>query len=46
MGKTELGGPNAPIEVEDSYKTSLNLAILNDDGPSGGLFDEEDSLPW
>ena len=44
--KTELGGPNAPIEVEDSYKTSVHLAILNDDGPSGGLFDEEDSLPW
>ena len=44
--KTELGGPNAPIEVEDSYKTSVHLATLNDDGPSGGLFDEEDSLPW
>ena len=44
--KTELGGPNAPIEVEDSYKTSVHLAILNDDGPSGGLFDEEDTLPW
>ena len=25
---------------------SVDLAILNDDGPSGGLFDEEDSLPW
>ena len=44
--KTELGGPNAPIEVEDSYKTSLNLATLDDDGPSGGLFHEEDSIPW
>ena len=43
--KTELGGPNAPI-VEDSYKTSLNLATLDDDGPSGGLFHEEDSIPW
>ena len=33
--KTELGGPNAPIEVEDSYKTSLRLATLDNDGPSG-----------
>ena len=44
--KTELGGPNAPIEVEDSYKTSFNLATLDDDGPSGQLFDENDTLPW
>ena len=44
--KTELGGPNAPVEVEDSYKTSLNLATLDDDGPSGQLFHENDTLPW
>ena len=44
--KTELGGPKAPIEVEDSYKTSLRLATLNDDGPTGGLFHEDDEIPW
>ncbi len=44
--KTELGGPNAPIEVEESYKTSLRLATLDDDGPSGGLFHEDDTIPW
>ena len=44
--KTELGGPKAPIEVEDSYKTSLRLATLNDDGPSGGLFQGDDVIPW
>ena len=44
--KTELGGPNAPVEVEDSYKTSLKLATLPDDGPNGGLFHEEDTIPW
>ena len=44
--KTELGGPKAPIEVEDSYKTSLRLATLNDDGPSGGLFHEDEEIPW
>ena len=43
--KTELGGPKAPIEVEDSYKTSLRLATLNDDGPSGGLFHEDEEIP-
>ena len=44
--KTELGGPNAPMEVEDSYKTSLRLATLDDDGPSGELFHENDKIPW
>jgi NAD(P)-dependent dehydrogenase (short-subunit alcohol dehydrogenase family) len=44
--KTELGGPNAPMEVKDSYKTSLYLATLDKDGPTGGLFHEKDPLPW
>ncbi len=44
--KTELGGPNAPMDVKDSYKTSLRLATLDKDGPSGGLFHEDDAIPW
>ncbi len=44
--KTELGGPNAPMEIKDSYKTSLRLATLDDDGPTGGLFHEDDTIPW
>ena len=44
--KTELGGPKAPMEVKDSYKTSLRLATLDNDGPTGGLFHEEDTIPW
>ncbi len=44
--KTELGGPKAPIEVEDSYKTSVYLATLDHEGPTGGLFQENNALPW
>ena len=44
--KTELGGEYAPMEVENSYKTSLRLATLPDDGPTGGFFHEGDVLPW
>ncbi len=44
--KTELGGPNAPMEVADSYKTSVRLATLDESGPSGGFFHEENTLPW
>ncbi len=44
--KTELGGMNAPMEVADSYKTSVHLATLDENGPSGGFFHEGEALPW
>lgn len=44
--KTELGGPHAPMEIADSYKTSLYLATLDSNGPSGGFFHEKETLPW
>jgi NAD(P)-dependent dehydrogenase (short-subunit alcohol dehydrogenase family) len=44
--KTELGGPNAPMEVEDSAKTSVLLATLDNNGASGGFFHQGESLPW
>jgi NAD(P)-dependent dehydrogenase (short-subunit alcohol dehydrogenase family) len=44
--KTELGGPHAPMEVADSWKTSVRLATLDESGPSGGFFHEGDTLPW
>lgn len=44
--KTELGGPYAPMEVSESYKTSLRLATLDKHGPTGGFFHETETLPW
>lgn len=44
--KTELGGPMAPMEVADSGKTSVYLATLDANGPSGGFFHESETLPW
>lgn len=44
--KTELGGEHAPMEIADSYKTSLYLATLDKNGPTGGFFHETDGLPW
>lgn len=44
--KTELGGPGAPMEIADSYKTSVYLATLGENGPSGGFFHEAEALPW
>lgn len=44
--KTELGGPHAPMEITDSFKTSLRLATLDNHGPTGGFFHETETLPW
>jgi NAD(P)-dependent dehydrogenase (short-subunit alcohol dehydrogenase family) len=44
--KTELGGEHAPMEIADSAKTSVRLALLGPDGHTGGFFHENDQLPW
>lgn len=44
--KTDLGGEGAPMEVVDGAKTSVWLATLPEDGPSGGFFHMRDRLPW
>ena len=35
--KTEMGGEGAQMEIEDGAKTSVALATLGPDGPSGGF---------
>jgi NAD(P)-dependent dehydrogenase (short-subunit alcohol dehydrogenase family) len=44
--KTDLGGEQAPMEVEEGVKTSVALATLGDDGPTGGFFHMGETLPW
>ena len=44
--KTEMGGPNAIREIEDSADTAIWLASLPDDGPNGGFFKDREPLPW
>ncbi|MCW3098503.1 MAG: Short-chain dehydrogenase/reductase [Chthonomonadaceae bacterium] len=44
--KTELGGEGAPMELEDGAKTSVELATLAADGPSGGFFHLGQTLAW
>jgi len=44
--KTELGGAHATMEVADSAKTSVRLALLDENGPTGGFFHEAETLPW
>ncbi|PJD95353.1 MAG: short-chain dehydrogenase [Parachlamydia sp.] len=44
--KTEMGGPDAPMDVADGGKTSVQLALLSESGPTGGFYHLDDPLPW
>lgn len=44
--KTDMGGAEAPMEVSEGGKTSVQLATLPADGPSGGFFHLGEPLPW
>lgn len=44
--KTDMGGEAAPMEIPDGAKTSVILATLPADGPTGGYFHLGDTLPW
>jgi len=44
--KTEMGGDSAPLEVSEGGKTSVQLATLPADGPTGGYFHLGEPLPW
>ena len=44
--KTDMGGPNALISVERGAKTVVQLATLDENGPSGGLFHLNKAMSW
>jgi NAD(P)-dependent dehydrogenase (short-subunit alcohol dehydrogenase family) len=44
--KTDMGTDAAPMEIPDWAKTSVRLATLPDNGPTGGYFHMNDALPW
>jgi NAD(P)-dependent dehydrogenase (short-subunit alcohol dehydrogenase family) len=44
--KTDMGGEGAQLDVETGAKTSVELATLQDSGPTGGYFHLGKPLPW
>jgi NAD(P)-dependent dehydrogenase (short-subunit alcohol dehydrogenase family) len=44
--RTDMGGKNATLGLAEGAKTSVALAIVDEDGPSGGYFHLGDRLPW
>jgi len=44
--KTDMGTSAAPMEIVDGAKTGVELALLGEDGPTGGYFHLGKLLPW
>ena len=44
--KTDLGTDAAPMEVGEGAKTGVELALLGEDGPTGGYIHLGKPLPW
>ncbi|ESQ16249.1 MAG TPA: SDR family oxidoreductase [Chromatiaceae bacterium] len=44
--RTDMGGPNAEISVEEGAEGIVWAATLPDDGPSGGFFRHGEPIPW
>ncbi len=44
--KTEMGGPDAPLDLQEGAKTSVELALLPENGPTGGFYHLSEALPW
>jgi NAD(P)-dependent dehydrogenase (short-subunit alcohol dehydrogenase family) len=44
--KTDMGGAEADRTVEHGAETPVWLALLPENGPSGGFFRDKKPIPW
>ncbi|EPY23314.1 short chain dehydrogenase [Strigomonas culicis] len=44
--RTDMGGADADLCIEEGAETSVYLATLPSDGPTGGFFFKKEVLPW
>lgn len=44
--KSDMGGPNAPMELSEGGRLTAPFATLPADGPSGGFFRLDEKFPW
>ncbi len=44
--RTDMGGPQASRSVEQGAETAVWLAMLPQDGPTGGFFRDKKPIPW
>jgi NAD(P)-dependent dehydrogenase (short-subunit alcohol dehydrogenase family) len=44
--RTDMGGKEASLSIEEGVETTLRLALLGPDGPTGSFFHKDKVLPW
>jgi NAD(P)-dependent dehydrogenase (short-subunit alcohol dehydrogenase family) len=44
--QTRMGGGEADMSVADGARTAIKYATLDEDGPTGGFFFQDERLPW
>jgi len=44
--KTDMGTEAAPMEIPEGAKTGVALALLGEDGPTGGFFNDAGPVAW
>ncbi|NEI73168.1 SDR family NAD(P)-dependent oxidoreductase [Rhizobium lusitanum] len=44
--RTEMGGEDAPVGLEEGARTAVKYATLGEDGPTGSFFFLDERLPW
>ncbi len=44
--RTQMGGPDAPRTPAQGAETAVWLAMLPDDGPTGGFYRDKKPIPW
>ena len=44
--KTDLGGEEAPMTIEEGAKTIVDLCLIDENGPNGGYIHMGQQLPW
>ena len=44
--RTDMNAGEGAMDIPDGARTSVRLALVGDDGPQGGFFHLDDTLPW
>jgi len=44
--KTDMGGAHAPMEIVDGARTSVQLSLIDEQGPNGAFVHLGEPLPW
>ncbi|PZR01886.1 MAG: short-chain dehydrogenase [Flavobacterium psychrophilum] len=44
--RSDMGGDNAELDIQQGSETSIQYALLDENGPTGRFFFKDDTIPW